>query len=114
MEILKLYLFIFTLCIFMIPIINLLLLYFLKSEYKSYILKFINLLIFILIPFIFYKDFKSMLFMFLCDFISILILFLSEKLYIDFLNKTLSIMISQLTETEVLSKIFIAKKIFLL
>jgi hypothetical protein len=92
------------------PLFNLLFLYIFKSKYKGYVIKIIHLTIFVTSLFLMLMKIDSSFMFFICNLIALLLLVIVEKAYNVILNRVLATLISQLTNTNVISTVFITSK----
>lgn len=101
---------IISLLLFVSPVLNLLLIYILKSIYKGYVLKIVHFAILLAsIAFLLMKT-DSALMLFTCNLLSLLLLFLFEKIYYSMIDQVLGIFVSQIAEADVISSVFMTSK----
>lgn len=98
----------FAIALLTLPIANLMLLIVYKNDYKGYILKIIHGGIFLLAPLLMFVR-KDLAFkVFICNIIALLLLIFIEKLYSNLLNAVLAALVSRVTDSTVISKVFVS------
>lgn len=99
----------FAIVLLTIPVVNLILLIIYKNEYKGYVLKIIQVSIFFLSPLLIFVM-KGLAFkVFICNIIALLMLIFLEKIYNDLLNTILVALVSQLTDSTVITSVFVSR-----